>query len=54
MIIGIIITIMTTGNVFDQLAEALAVLVNQQPRTNIVSQFKRLNPLTFDRTTDRL
>lgn len=41
------------GNVFDQLAETLATLVNQQPRQqNIVSQFKRLNPPTFDGATD--
>ncbi|XP_074341812.1 uncharacterized protein LOC141679203 [Apium graveolens] len=40
------------GNVFDQLAETLAVLVNQQPKPNIVSQFKRFNPPTFDGATD--
>ncbi|XP_074341444.1 uncharacterized protein LOC141678914 [Apium graveolens] len=40
------------GNVFDQLAETLAVLVNQQPKPNIVSQFKRLNPPAFDGATD--
>ena len=41
------------GNVFDQLAETLAVLVNQQPRQqSIVSQFKGLNPPTFDGATD--
>lgn len=41
------------GNVFDQLTETLATLVNQQPRQqNIVSQFKRLNPPTFDGPTD--
>ena len=39
-------------NVFDQLAQTLAVLVNQQPKPNIVSQFKRLNPPTFDWATD--
>ncbi|XP_074347439.1 uncharacterized protein LOC141686295 [Apium graveolens] len=40
------------GNVFDQLAETLVVLVNQQPKPYIVSQFKRLNPPTFDGATD--
>ncbi|XP_074347382.1 uncharacterized protein LOC141686233 [Apium graveolens] len=40
------------GNVFDQLAETLVVLVNQQPKPNIVSQFKCLNPPTFDGATD--
>ncbi|XP_074324251.1 uncharacterized protein LOC141661167 [Apium graveolens] len=40
------------GNIFDQLAETLAVFVNQQPKPNIVSQFKRLNPPTFDGATD--
>ena len=30
-------------NVFEQLAQTLAVLVHQQPQPNIVSQFKRLN-----------
>ena len=39
-------------NVFDQLAQILVVLVNQQPKPNIVSQFKRLNPPTFDGATD--
>ena len=39
-------------NVFDQLAQTLAVLVNQQPKPNIVSQSKRLNPPTFDGATD--
>ncbi|XP_074354059.1 uncharacterized protein LOC141692979 [Apium graveolens] len=40
------------GKVFDQLDEFLAVLVNQQPKPNIVSQFNRLNPPTFDGATD--
>ncbi|XP_074347317.1 uncharacterized protein LOC141686162 [Apium graveolens] len=40
------------GKVFDQLAETLAILVNQQSKPNIVSQFKRLNPPTFDGATD--
>ncbi|XP_074336919.1 uncharacterized protein LOC141674094 [Apium graveolens] len=40
------------GNVFDQLAETLSVLVNQQPKPNIVTQFKRLSPPTFDGATD--
>ncbi|KAL8149103.1 hypothetical protein AgCh_006200 [Apium graveolens] len=40
------------GNIFDQLAETLAVLVNQQLKPNIVPQFKRLNPPTFDGATD--
>ncbi|XP_074327565.1 uncharacterized protein LOC141665479 [Apium graveolens] len=33
------------------MAETLAVLMNQQPKPYIVSQFKRLNPPTFDGAT---
>ncbi|XP_074323911.1 uncharacterized protein LOC141660823 [Apium graveolens] len=45
-----------TGKVWSwiktMLDESLVVLVNQQPKPNIVSQFKRLNPPTFDEATD--
>ncbi|XP_074374347.1 uncharacterized protein LOC141714744 [Apium graveolens] len=42
------------GGASDQLAQTLAALVgNQQPRQpNIVSEFKRLNPPSFDGATD--
>ena len=42
------------GNMFNQLAQTIATLVgNQQPaQRSIVSEFKRLNPPTFDGATD--
>ncbi|XP_074341990.1 uncharacterized protein LOC141679387 [Apium graveolens] len=40
------------GNIFDQLGKTLVVLVNQQSKPNIVSQFKRLNRPIFDGATD--
>lgn len=46
------ITTNEEDNVFDQLVETLAVLVNQRSKSNIVSQFKCLNESTFNEAID--